>query len=203
MSLTAMSSKQSDPLPSREQALDAVRTLLSYVGEDITREGLVETPDRVLRAYDEFFAGYKQDPGEMLRKTFEDITGYKDMVLVRDIRFVSHCEHHMVPIIGYAHVAYWPDAHVVGISKLARVVDIFSKRLISQENMTREIGDCLQNNLMPKGVAVLVNAAHQCMSTRGVNKSSSATVTSHFTGIFQDDPEARQRFMNMIRLDPA
>lgn len=186
--------------PSRAEAEDAVRTLLQWAGEDINRPGLVETPARVVRAYEEFFKGYKvTNPAEVLAKTFEDIENYNDFVLVRDIEFTSHCEHHMVPIIGRAHVAYWPDARVVGISKLARIVDIFACRLISQENMTRQIRDTLEEALAPNGVAVIVDAVHHCMTLRGVRKANSSTLTSAFSGIFARDTSVQQRFMEMCR----
>lgn len=185
--------------PTREEAEEAVATLLRYVGEDTNRTGLLETPARVIRSYDEFFKGYTQNATDELAKTFEDITGFDEMVLVKQIDFVSHCEHHMVPITGVAHVAYWPGENVVGISKLARVVEIFAKRLVSQENMTRQIGDTIQNTLAPKGVAVMIDANHQCMSTRGVNKAASSTVTMHFSGNFKDDADLQRRFMDMIR----
>ena len=185
--------------PSREQAEQAVRVLLEYIGEDPDREGLVETPARVIRAYDEFFDGYKKDPADDLGKTFEDIEGFDDIVLVKDIEFTSHCEHHMVPINGVAHVAYWPDEAVVGISKLARIVDIFSKRLVSQENMTNSIASCIQDTLKPRGVAVYIEADHQCMSIRGVKKRASSTVTSTFRGILQQDKAERARFFEMIK----
>lgn len=184
--------------PSREEAEKAVETLLRYIGEDPTRHGLLETPARVIRSYDEFFAGYNLDAGKELSKTFDDITGFDDMVIVKGIDFVSHCEHHMVPITGVAHVAYWPTDKVVGISKLARVVDIYAKRLVSQENMTRAIIDTLDDNLSPKGIAVMIEADHQCMSSRGVNKPGSATVTSLFSGVFKDDQNAQNRFLKLI-----
>lgn len=184
--------------PNREEAEDAVRTLLRYIGEDPQREGLIETPARVIRAYDEFFEGYNQDPAKELAKTFEDIEGFDDIVLVKDIEFTSHCEHHMVPINGMAHVAYWPDQKVVGISKLARIVDIMSSRLISQENLTSGIAECIETTLKPKGVAVYIDADHQCMSIRGVKKRQSSTVTSTFTGLFQEDPAVQMRFLRMI-----
>lgn len=184
--------------PDRKQAEEAVEVLLRYIGEDPKREGLVETPARVIRAYDEFFEGYNQDPADELSKTFEDIEGFDDIVLVKDIEFTSHCEHHMVPINGTAHVAYWPDEKVVGISKLARIVDIFSKRLVSQENMTRGIADCIENTLQPKGMAVYIEAEHQCMSIRGVKKRQSSTVTTTFTGKLKDDPAAQMRFLTMV-----
>lgn len=185
--------------PSRAEAEAAVTTLLRYIGENPKREGLLETPARVVRAYDEYFKGYDMDAYNELVKTFEDITGFDDMVLVKEIDFVSHCEHHMVPIIGQAHVAYWPSENVVGISKLARVVEIFAKRLVSQENMTRGIGEAISDALAPKGVAVMIDANHQCMSTRGINKSASSTVTMHFTGIFKEDRDLQRRFMDMIK----
>lgn len=184
--------------PSREEAEKAVETLLRYIGENPQREGLRETPARYVRAFDEFFAGYTMDPADDLAKTFEDIEGYDDFVLVKDIDFVSHCEHHIVPIQGAAHVAYWPDKKVVGISKLARVVDILAKRLTSQENMTKEIAAVIENTLQPKGVAVMIDANHECMSTRGVQKSGSSTVTFAFTGEFKN-AEVQHRFMDMIR----
>ena len=184
--------------PTREQAEEAVRVLLQYIGENPEREGLIETPKRVIKAYDEFFKGYKQDPAEELQKTFGDIENFDDIVLVKDIEFTSHCEHHMVPINGVAHVAYWPDEKVVGISKLARIVDIFAKRLVSQENLTSGIAKCIEDNLKPKGVAVYIEADHQCMSIRGVNKRKSATVTTTFSGKLKDDQNAQTRFLRMI-----
>lgn len=187
-----------DNKPSREEAMKAVETLLRWAGEDPTREGLLDTPKRVVKAYEEFFAGYTKDPAAELAKTFEDIEGFDDMVLVRDIDFVSHCEHHLVPILGRAHVAYWPDEKVVGISKLARIVDIYGRRLVSQENMTRNIMMCINDTLKPKGVAVYIDANHQCMSTRGVNKGASSTVTSMFSGIFKEDRDVQRRFLDMI-----
>lgn len=184
--------------PSREEAEKAVETLLRWIGEDPAREGLIETPKRVVKAYEEFFAGYDMNAEDELRKTFEDIEDFDDMVIVKNIDFTSHCEHHMVPIIGQAHVAYWPDAKVVGISKLARVVDIFARRLVSQENMTKAIVDTITRALSPKGVAVMIEANHQCMSTRGVNKGDSATVTTTFSGIFKEDKDAQRRFLDLI-----
>lgn len=185
--------------PTRKEAEAAVEVLLRWAGDDPNRAGLLETPARYTRAFEEFFSGYTQDPAKELQKTFEDIEGYDDMVLVKDIEFVSHCEHHIAPIIGKAHVAYWPDKKIVGISKLARIVDIYAKRLTSQENMTREIADIISDTLEAKGAAVMIDANHQCMSTRGVNKSCSSTMTSHFTGLFKKDAEIRQRFMEMIK----
>ena len=157
--------------PSREEALAAVKTLISWAGDDPTREGLVETPDRVIRAYREFFAGYEEDPEQVLAKTFEEVEGYDDAVIVRNIRVESHCEHHMVPILGVAHVGYIPNKRVVGISKLARIVDIFGKRLQTQETMTAQIADTIDRVVEPKGVAVVIDAGHQCMSTRGIHKT--------------------------------
>lgn len=188
-----------DKKPSRAEAEDAIRTLLRYTGEDISRPGLIDTPARVIRSYDEFFAGYDQNPADVLNRTFEDIEGYKDFVLVKNIDFISHCEHHMVPIVGTAHVAYWPDEHVVGISKLARTVDIYSKRLISQEVMTRNIVEAIDSVLAPKGTAVLIDAVHHCMSIRGANKPNSSTVTSMFSGIFEHNDDIRRRFLDLCR----
>jgi GTP cyclohydrolase I len=184
--------------PSRAEAEKAVEVLLRWAGEDPTRTGLKETPARVVRAYEEFFSGYGLDAEDELAKTFEDIVGFDDIVLVKDIDFVSHCEHHMVPIIGKAHVAYWPDEKVVGISKLARVVDVYAKRLISQENMTRAIVDVIDTTLKPRGVAVMIEADHQCMSIRGVHKPGSATVTTTFSGIFKECQNTRERFLRLI-----
>ncbi len=184
--------------PSREEAERAVEVLLRWAGEDPQREGLKETPKRVVKAYEEFFQGYGQDASKELSKTFEDIDEFDDIVLVKDIDFVSHCEHHMVPIIGKAHVAYWPDQAVVGISKLARIVDIFGRRLVSQENMTNNIVKCINESLKPKGVAVMIDADHQCMSIRGVRKPGSSTITMTFSGVFKDDRDVQNRFMKMI-----
>lgn len=188
-----------DNRPSREEAMKAVETLLRWAGEDPAREGLLDTPKRVVKAYEEYFSGYAKDPAKELAKTFEDIQGFDDMVLVKDIDFVSHCEHHMVPILGKAHVAYWPTQKIVGISKLARIVDIYARRLVSQENMTRNIVNVMDEVLAPKGVAVLIDANHQCMSTRGVNKGASSTITTTFSGIFKEDKDAQRRFLDMIR----
>ncbi len=185
--------------PSKDEAEAAVATLLRYIGEDPARTGLIETPARVIRSFDEFYRGYKQNAHDELIKTFEDITGFDEMVLVKNIDFVSHCEHHMVPISGQAHVAYWPNEKVVGISKLARVVDIYARRLVSQENMTRAVSTAIDEALAPKGVAVMIDANHQCMSTRGINKAASSTVTMQFTGIFKEQADLQRRFMDMIR----
>lgn len=183
----------------REQAEEAVRTLIRWAGDDPEREGLRNTPARVARAYREFFRGYALDPEEVLRLTFEETGGYDEMVLIRDIVVESHCEHHMVPIIGRAHVAYIPDRRVVGISKLARVVEIFAKRLQIQEKMTVDIATTVDRVLRPQGVAVVIEASHQCMTTRGIRKPGSDTVTSHMLGAFRDDPSTRREFLAMIR----
>ena len=185
--------------PSKEEAEEAVRTLIRWAGDDPTREGLIETPDRVVRSYAEFFSGYDMDPENVLAKTFEESGGYDEMVLVRDIELESHCEHHMVPIIGRAHVAYIPANRVVGISKLARVVEIFAKRLQIQEKLTVDIASTIDKVLKPQGVAVVIEARHQCMTTRGVHKPGADTVTSQMLGVFRDDPSTRREFLTMIR----
>lgn len=184
--------------PSREEAEEAVRTLLRYAGDDVEREGLIDTPARVVRSYDEFFAGYQDDAIEYLQRTFEETDGYDEMVVLRDIRVESHCEHHMLPIIGRAHVGYLPNNRVVGISKLARVVDAYAKRLQVQEKMTAQIASCIDSVLRPKGVAVVIDAAHQCMTMRGVHKPGVSMVTSHMTGAFRDDATTRREFLNII-----
>ena len=184
--------------PSKEEALNAVRTLISWAGDDPDREGLIETPDRVVRSYKEFFSGYDEDPEKVLGKTFEEVEGYDEVVIVRNIRVESHCEHHMVPIVGVAHVGYIPNKRVVGISKLARVVDIFGKRLQTQETMTALIADTIDKVLKPKGVAVVIDANHECMSTRGIHKTESSTITSRMLGSFRDNVETRAEFMNLI-----
>ena len=189
--------------PSREEALKAVETLISWAGDNPSREGLVETPDRVIRAYKEFFAGYDEDPEQVLTKTFEEVEGYDDAVIVRNIRVESHCEHHMVPILGVAHVGYIPNKRVVGISKLARIVDIYGKRLQTQETMTAQIADTIQRVLEPKGVAVVIDAGHQCMSTRGIHKTESSTITSRMLGSFRDNIETRSEFMHLIHSPKA
>ena len=185
--------------PSRAQAEDAVRTLIRWAGDNPERAGMIETPKRVVKAYEEFFAGYREDPATILAKTFEDIVGYDDFVLVKNIDFTSHCEHHIVPIVGQAHVAYWPGKKVVGISKLARIVDIFAKRMVSQENMTRQIAGVIDDVLEPRGVAVYIDAVHHCMSHRGVAKPGSSTVTSSFTGTFKEDKDLQRRFLESFR----
>ena len=184
--------------PSREQAMEAVKTLLAYTGDDPSREGLVDTPKRVIKAYDEFFAGYKEDPVEVLSRTFEQVEGYDEMVIVKGIRVESHCEHHMVPIVGVAHIGYIPKKRVVGISKLARLVDLYGKRLQTQETMTAQIADTIEKVLQPKGVAVVIDANHQCMSTRGVHKTESSTITSRMLGTFRSDNKAREEFISLI-----
>jgi GTP cyclohydrolase I len=186
--------------PSREEAMKAVTALIEWAGDDPKREGLVETPKRVVKAYEEFFAGYEQDPEEILQKTFKEVEGYDEMVLVKDIAVESHCEHHIVPILGKAHVAYIPNNRVVGISKLARIVDVFGKRLQTQETMTQQIANTIESVLKPKGVAVVIDASHQCMSTRGIHKTESSTVTSSMRGIFKENPTTRNEFLNFIRL---
>ena len=184
--------------PTREAAIEAVRTLIRWAGDDPDREGLLETPDRVVRSYDEFFSGYGQDPTEILAKTFSEVDGYDEMIVMNDIRFESHCEHHMVPIIGKAHIGYLPDRRVVGISKLARLVDVYARRLQIQEKMTVQIADTLQEVLQPKGVGVVVEAAHQCMTTRGVHKPGAALVTSRMLGAFRKDVSTRREFLAII-----
>jgi len=184
--------------PTREQAEDAVRTLIRWAGDDPAREGLRDTPARVTRAYQEFFAGYEQDPAEVLKRTFSEVEGYDEMIVMSDIRFESHCEHHMVPIIGKAHVGYLPDKRVVGISKLARLVEIYARRLQVQEKMTVQIADTLQDILHPRGVAVVIEAAHQCMTTRGVHKPGVGLITSRMVGAFRDDPSTRREFLAVI-----
>ena len=184
--------------PSRAEAEAAVRTMLAWTGDNPDREGLIETPKRVVRAYEQFFGGYDKDPKEVLSKVFEEVEGYDEMVIVKDIRVESHCEHHMVPILGKAHVGYLPDKRIVGISKLARVVDIFGKRLQTQEVMTAQIANVINEVLEPKGVAVVINAKHQCMTTRGVHKPESSTITSTMLGTFRQNPDTRAEFMNLI-----
>ena len=186
--------------PNREEAMQAVKTLIEWAGDDPTREGLVETPKRVVAAYEEFFEGYTQDPEEILRKTFEEVEGYDEMVIVKDIRLESHCEHHIVPILGTAHIGYIPNKRVVGISKLARIVDVFGKRLQTQETMTSQIATTIENVLNPKGVAVVIDAGHQCMSTRGVHKRESSSVTSSLKGVFKENQVTRNEFLSFINL---
>lgn len=185
--------------PTREEVEAAVRTLLRWTGDNPDREGLIDTPKRVAKAYREMFNGYDMCPAEELGRTFEEVAGYDDLVVIRDIQFHSHCEHHMVPIIGKAHVGYLPDGKVVGLSKIARVVDIFAHRLQTQESMTAQIANVIQDVLNPRGVAVLIEAEHMCMAMRGIRKQGSTTLTSTFTGTFSDNVEEQIRFMTMAR----
>ncbi len=198
----ALDTKRAGPVlrarPSREAAEGAVRLLLEYAGDDPDREGLRGTPGRVVRAFDEYFAGYAEDPVELLARTFEETDGYDEMVVLKDIRFESHCEHHIAPIIGKAHVAYLPATRVVGISKLARLVELYAKRLQIQEKMTAQIANTLDEVLRPKGVAVVIEAAHQCMTTRGVHKPGVAMVTSRMLGAFRSDAATRREFLAII-----
>ena len=193
------SSAAAQERPSRTEAEAAVRTLIRWAGDDPTREGLVDTPNRVVRAWEDFFAGYEQDPIDVLSRTFEEVDGYDEIVLMRDIRVESHCEHHIVPIIGKAHVAYLPSHRVVGISKLARVVEIYSKRMQVQETMTAQVANAIETVLEPRGVAVYIEAQHQCMTTRGVHMPGVDTVTTSMRGAFKTDPELRREFFTLIQ----
>jgi GTP cyclohydrolase I len=184
--------------PSREEAEAAVQTLLRWAGDDPSREGLIDTPKRVARAFEDWFSGYDQDPEEYLKRTFEEVAGYDDMVVLKDIRFESHCEHHLAPIIGRAHVGYLPSNRVVGISKLARVVETFARRLQVQEKMNAQIAHCIQRVLEPKGVAVVIEASHQCMTTRGVHKTGVTMVTSSMLGAFRNNDATRREFLAVI-----
>ncbi len=184
--------------PSRAEAEKAIRTLIKWAGDDPEREGLKDTPKRVVKAYEEFFAGYRENAEEVLRRTFEEVEGYDDMVIIRDIDIASHCEHHMVPIIGKAHVAYLPDKKVVGLSKLARVIEVFARRLQTQETMTAQIADAIEKALEPRGVAVVVDAVHQCMTTRGVQKKDAYTVTLQLRGAFREDQRLERRFLQIV-----
>lgn len=184
--------------PSQAEAEAAVRTLIEWAGDDPDREGLAGTPERVVRAYQEFFAGYNEDPVALLAKTFEETAAYDEMIVLRDIRLESHCEHHIVPILGKAHVGYLPAGRVVGISKLARLVEVFAKRMQIQEALTSQIADSIQEVLQPRGVAVVIEAAHQCMTTRGIRKAGVSMVTSRMLGAFRDDPATRREFFAMI-----
>ena len=184
--------------PSRKEAEDAVDTLLRWAGEDPSREGLADTPKRVALAYEDWFSGYNEDPVDFLQRTFEEVCGYDEMIVLRDITFESHCEHHMAPIIGKAHVGYLPNEKVVGISKLARVVEAFARRFQVQEKMTAQIANCIQEVLKPKGVGVVVDAVHQCMTTRGIHKSDVTMVTSQMLGTFRKDARTRDEFLRMI-----
>ena len=191
-------SRKTEPKPSREEAEQAIHTLLRWAGDDPSREGLAETPARVAKAFEEWFSGYGQDPEAYLARTFEEIEGYDDMVILRDIRFESHCEHHLAPIIGRVHVGYLPTNRVVGISKLARVVEAYARRLQVQEKMNAQIANTIQKVLKPKGVAVVIEAAHQCMTTRGVHKTGVTMVTSTMLGAFRDNSDTRREFLNII-----
>ena len=192
-----------DPRPSREEVKKAVEILIRWAGDDPKREGLANTPERVAKSYEGFFSGYGQDPVKLLQRTFEEIDGYDEMVVLRDIRFESHCEHHMVPIIGRAHVAYLPNQRVVGISKLARVVEAYARRLQIQEKMTTQIANTIADVLQPKGVAVVIEASHQCMTTRGVHKPGVSMVTSRMLGRFRSDPSTRREFLALIGTNAA
>ena len=197
--VTSVDERSTSPSrPSHEDAETAVRTLIRWAGDDPSREGLLGTPDRVVRAYNEFFGGYREDPVEVLSRTFEETDGYDELVLLKDIRIESHCEHHIVPIIGVAHIGYLPRNRVVGISKLARIVDIFAHRLQIQEKLTSQIATAIQEVLQPRGVGVIIEAAHQCMTTRGVRKPGVTMVTSRLIGDIRDVPETKREFMEMI-----
>ncbi len=197
------SSKRNDKIsrPSLKEAEAAVRTLIAWAGDNPEREGLLETPKRVVNAYREFFSGYDVDPEEILGKTFEEVGGYDDIVLLKDMRVESHCEHHMVPIIGKAHIAYIPNKKVVGISKIARLLDVYGKRLQTQETMTAQIADTINKVLKPKGVAVIIDAKHQCMTTRGVHKINTTTITKRMLGSFKNDPEMERKLLALINLN--
>ena len=184
--------------PNREDAERAVRTLLGWAGDDPDREGLKNTPNRVVRAFEDWFSGYREDPVDFLRRTFYQVDGYDEMIVLRDISFESHCEHHMAPIIGKVHIGYIPNKNVVGISKLARVVETFSRRLQVQETMTAQIANCIQDVLKPKGVGVVVEGSHQCMTTRGIHKEGVAMITSRLLGDFRSDSRTRSEFLNII-----
>lgn len=188
-----------DGRPTQKEAEDAVRVLLRWAGDDPSREGLLDTPARVAKAYKELFSGYAQDPEDVLGRTFEEVAGYDDIVLVKDIPFYSHCEHHMVPIIGRAHIAYLPNGRVLGLSKMARVVEIYGRRLQTQETMTAQIANAIDETLRPRGVAVMIEAEHMCMAMRGIQKQGSTTLTTTFTGTFKSAPAEQARFMTMIR----
>ena len=185
--------------PSRQEAEAAVRTLLRWAGDDPTREGLIDTPARVVKAYDQLFGGYRMDADALLERVFEEVEGYSDVVLVRDIPFYSHCEHHMVPFMGLAHIAYYPSKGVVGLSKLARVVDAFARRLQTQETMTAQIADTIESILKPRGCAVMVEAEHLCMAMRGVQKAGVSTITTQFRGVYKDDSSEQVRFLTLVR----
>lgn len=193
----------SQPRPTREQAEAAVRTLIAWAGDDPAREGLIDTPKRVVKAYEELFGGYAKDAASDLERVFEEVAGYDDMVVLRDIPYFSHCEHHMVPFFGKAHVGYFPEKGVVGLSKIARVVDTFAKRLQTQETLTSQIVEAIDENLKPRGVAVMLEGEHMCMSMRGIQKAGVSTVTTRFSGVFRDDPAEQVRFITMVRAGQA
>ena len=184
--------------PTKEEAKEAVKTLIKWAGDDPDREGLIETPDRVIKAYENFFAGYNNDPREILSKEFQEVDGYDEMIVLKDIRLESHCEHHLVPFIGTAHIGYIPKNKVVGLSKLARVVEVFSKRLQIQEKLTAQIANSIDEVLQPKGVGVIIEASHLCISTRGIHKTDSRMVTSRMLGIFRNNSDTRREFLNII-----
>jgi GTP cyclohydrolase IA len=190
--------KEQDRRPSREEAEDAVRTLIAFLGDDPSREGLLDTPARVVKSFGEIYGGYRQDAGAVLERVFEEVGGYEDIVLVQDIPFFSHCEHHMVPFYGHVHCAYYPRGGVVGLSKIARVVDVFARRLQTQENLTASIADAIDGVLKPRGLAIMIEAEHMCMAMRGVQKSGVSTTTTRFTGVFKD-PAEQVRFMTLVR----
>ncbi|KZK79333.1 GTP cyclohydrolase 1 [Pseudovibrio sp. W64] len=185
--------------PSRAEAEAAARVLLQWIGEDTEREGLLDTPKRVVKAYEDLFSGYKEDPREHLERTFEEVGGYNDIVLLKDISFTSFCEHHVLPFTGKAHIAYYPDHAVVGLSKIARVVEIYARRLQTQEHLTVQIATALEEYLAPRGVAVMIEAEHQCMSMRGIQKQGVSTLTNRFSGVFEDNASEQVRFMTMVR----
>jgi GTP cyclohydrolase I len=195
--------KPATGLPTQTEAEEAVRTLIRWAGDDPTREGLLDTPRRVAKSYREFFRGYEQNPTEILSRTFSETDGYDEMIVLKDIRFESHCEHHMAPIIGRAHIAYLPRKRVVGISKLARLLECYAKRLQIQEKLTAQIANTLNEELQPRGVAVVIDASHQCMTTRGVHKAGTSMVTSRMLGAFRNDPSTRREFLAFIGLPPA
>lgn len=184
--------------PTREEAEAAVRTLIAWAGDDPSREGVLDTPKRVVKAFEEFYRGYQESAADVLARTFQEVGGYDDIVIVRDIPFYSHCEHHMVPFVGKAHIGYYPSEGVVGLSKLARVTDIFARRMQTQENLTAQISDAIDDALQPRGTAVLLEAEHMCMSLRGVQKHGVSTVTTQFKGVFRDDPAEQTRFLAMV-----
>jgi GTP cyclohydrolase I len=198
MKAASSCSSEHQPPPSLMEVEAAIRTLLRWIGEDPDRPGLLGTPGRVSRAYKEWFAGYDQDPAEILRTTFDETNGYDEIILLKGISFVSHCEHHLALIVGKAHVAYLPNHRVVGLSKLARVVDVFARRLQIQERMTAQIADTIQEMLEPRGVAVVIEAVHHCMTTRGANKPGSLMITSRLTGLFRDDPSIKRELLTLV-----